>query len=57
MLRFVVLGQVPGTSVQINFYTFLFAVCILGTAILARYYWQTRRQKITKLVAILRVAL
>ena len=40
MLKFIVLGYVPGTSVQITFYSFMLVVYLLTTLLLCIFYVQ-----------------
>lgn len=45
MLQFIVLGQIPGTSVQINFYGFVLVVMCSVFAAAGGLYLQDRRRR------------
>ena len=51
MLKFIVLGQVPGTEIQINFYPFLIIVCVIGIVTLAWLYLYDRRRRTVQVLA------
>ncbi len=53
MLKFIVLGQIPGTSFQINFYSFTILVGVATILALARLYFYDRRRRAIKQLASL----
>lgn len=48
MLRFIVLGQIPGTSIQINFGLYLLAISLLGIVVSMLYY-STHKQQLRRM--------
>ena len=42
MLQFIFLGYIPGTSIQLDFISYMLAVLLAGTLLFAAWYYKAR---------------